>query len=346
MAAYAQQLQVPCSFQFVILAFAAVAVTTAIGTLSCSHQVKREFLPAVSRRLQVASYQQTLAKSHVLCVRDCHADSGCLSVNYLPIRHICHLNNSSREEHPGSFGVSCDSVYFDADALTPSFSVWRRYSSCKEFLQAGHNASGIYTIFPADFGSDGLQVYCDMEIDGGGWIIIQRRQDGSVDFYRNWTDYQVGFGDWSGEFWIGNDILRDLTGQGTWQLRVDLVDWDNEMVYAEYGDFQVSGANYQLTVGSYSDSSTARDSLTSKHNGKLFSTKDKDNDNHPTGSCAEEGQGAWWYDWCYQSNPNGKFYKWQVQFVKSIRWMTWKKPVSVKKNEHENSSISVKEKQN
>ena len=31
-------------------------------------------------------------------------------------------------------------------------------------------------------------------------------QVGSVDFYRNWTDYQTGFGQPSGEFWLGMEL--------------------------------------------------------------------------------------------------------------------------------------------
>jgi len=38
--------------------------------------------------------------------------------------------------------------------------------------------------------------------------------DGSVDFYRNWTDYRRGFGRPEGEFWLGNEHIYQLTNQG------------------------------------------------------------------------------------------------------------------------------------
>ncbi|XP_038055285.1 ryncolin-1-like isoform X2 [Patiria miniata] len=209
--------------------------------------------------------------------------------------------------------------------------------SCQDFAMEGHVVSGIYTIYPTAL-SHGLQVYCDMETDGGGWIVIQRRQDGSVDFYRDWADYQVGFGDLSGEFWIGNDILRNLTEKGTWQLRVDLEDWDNVAVYADYGQFQVLGDKYKLWVGSYIANSTAGDSLSS-HNGKYFTTKDQDNDNGVY-NCAEFSKGGWWYDNCYHSNLNGMYMYYQTQgdpASDGIVWSSWKEMLSLKK-----SSIKIK----
>ena len=73
-----------------------------------------------------------------------------------------------------------------------------------------------------------LQVYCDMETDGGGWTVLQRRQDGSEDFFRTWNDYTAGFGDLNGEFWLGLEAIHRLApmqfDRSVTTLRVDLRD--------------------------------------------------------------------------------------------------------------------------
>ncbi|TMW41512.1 hypothetical protein DOY81_013409, partial [Sarcophaga bullata] len=47
--------------------------------------------------------------------------------------------------------------------------------------------------------------------DGGVWTVIERRINGSVDFYRNFSEYKTGFGNIDGEFFIGLDKLHALT---------------------------------------------------------------------------------------------------------------------------------------
>ena len=83
--------------------------------------------------------------------------------------------------------------------------------------------------------------------------MFQRRFDGSVDFYRNWADYKAGFGDPSGEFWFGNEHLHQLTKEGNYRLRIELMDPYGNMTDVEYGKFVVSdeSSNYTLTVGGF-----------------------------------------------------------------------------------------------
>ncbi|KAI0211981.1 Angiopoietin-related protein 7 [Lamellibrachia satsuma] len=136
--------------------------------------------------------------------------------------------------------------------------------------------------------------------------VFQRRQDGSVDFYRDWNTYKRGFGDVSGEFWLGNDYIHDLTSNRRYELRVDMDDFENESRYAVFSTFAVSSEadKYTMTLGTYSG--TAGDSL-SYHANNAFSTKDRDNDHHKD-SCASMRKGGWWYNSCIVSNLNGIYY--------------------------------------
>ncbi|KAK6966007.1 BgMFREP16.1 [Biomphalaria glabrata] len=154
--------------------------------------------------------------------------------------------------------------------------------------------------------SSGLEVMCDTKTDGGGWILIQRRINGKVDFYRDWNEYRDGFGDYNiGEFYLGNENIFKLTSTGQYDLRIDL-EFKNKTYFAQYENFKVLSEteNYKLEIGKYSGNAT--DSL-SYHENMFFSTFDRDNDKKSVGNCAETYSGAWWYNACHQSNLNGKW---------------------------------------
>ena len=125
--------------------------------------------------------------------------------------------------------------------------------SCDDLYKSGKTTAGVYTIDPDGHGA--FRVRCDMETTPGrGWTIFQRRVDGSEDFYRNWNDYQTGFGNLSGEFWLGLDKIHRLSASGQNVLRVDLESFENETAYAVYESFSVGNgvAAYILNVGDYS----------------------------------------------------------------------------------------------
>ena len=182
--------------------------------------------------------------------------------------------------------------------------------------------SGIYTINPDD--KQSFKVYCDMKTGSGGWIVIQRRTDGSVGFFRSWVDYKLGFGNVDNEFWLGNDKIHRLTKHRNMMIRFDLEDVNGNKAYAEYKSFYIDGENdnYRVHVSSYSG--TAGDSF-SNTNGIQFSTKDRDNDVYSDGSCAKIYYGGWWYEKCHQSNLNGRYLNGiHKSFADGVNWYHFK----------------------
>lgn len=153
----------------------------------------------------------------------------------------------------------------------------------------------------------------------GGWLLIQQRMDGSLNFNRTWQDYKRGFGSLNdkgeGEFWLGNEYLHLLTLRGS-VLRVELEDWAGNGAYAEYHlrvGSEVEG--YPLQVSKYEG--TAGDALIegsveegpeyTSHAGMEFSTFDRDADQWEE-NCAEVYGGGWWYNNCQAANLNGIYY--------------------------------------
>ncbi|NP_001107287.1 tenascin-R precursor [Xenopus tropicalis] len=190
---------------------------------------------------------------------------------------------------------------------------------CAQHMLNGDNQSGVYYIYINGDMSQSVPVYCDMATDAGGWIVFQRRQNGLTDFFRKWADYRVGFGNLEDEFWLGLDTLHQVTSQGRYELRIDMRD-GQEAVYAYYNKFNIGDARslYKLRIGDFNG--TSGDSLT-YHQGRPFSTKDRDNDVAVT-NCASSYKGAWWYKNCHRTNLNGKYG--ESRHSQGINWYHWK----------------------
>ncbi|XP_051897794.1 microfibril-associated glycoprotein 4-like [Pristis pectinata] len=197
---------------------------------------------------------------------------------------------------------------------------------CADLYRQGFHTSRVYQIYPSGSFLP-LSVYCDMETDGGGWTVFQRRMDGSVDFYRGWDDYKQGFGTADGEYWLGLQNIHSLTARRNYELRIDMEDFENRTVYAKYKLFAVApnaihaeGSGYSLLVRGFTDGG-AGDSM-AYHNGLKFSTFDR-NHQGPI-NCAQNNSGAFWYNACHMVNLNGLYLRGpHASYANGIHWATW-----------------------
>ena len=205
--------------------------------------------------------------------------------------------------------------------------------NCKEIYDRdGLTQSGLYAVQPNDNGGEFI-VYCDMNLHGGQWTVIQRRTGDSLNFERPWDCYRNGFGDLTGNFWLGLEKIKRLTQycgsiDGSTELYIGLEDHFGLTTFAHYRKFKLGTEleKYMIIVNGYNG--TAGDSLSS-HSGENFSTLDQDNDVSDR-HCARDFRGGWWYNEnCYDSNLNGKYYTadQNIQHARSkdgIVWQTWR----------------------
>ncbi|XP_061619990.1 fibrinogen beta chain [Phyllopteryx taeniolatus] len=230
---------------------------------------------------------------------------------------------------------------------------------CEDIYRRGGNESQMYLIQPDPFAAP-YKVFCDQSSRNGGWLLIQNRLDGSVDFGRRWDEYRRGFGNIAldvgkghcetpGEYWLGNERISQLTKMGTTELLIEMQDWTGAKVYAQYRQFTVQSesSNYVLAVSDYSGNAGnclldgalelfGENRTMTKHHGAMFSTSDRDNDNwrpgDPSKQCSRDDGGGWWYNHCHSANPNGRYYvggAYTKQMAKhgtddGVVWMNWK----------------------
>ena len=140
---------------------------------------------------------------------------------------------------------------------------------------------------------------------------------------RDWFDYERGFGNLRGNFWIGLRNLYKLTNQST-ELHVYLEAFNGTTAYARYRSFAIADHSdkYRLSVDGYSGD--AGDSM-QFHDQMQFSTRDSDSDDVPNDNCAVLFEGAWWYKDCHYSNLNGKYYDEPEQaYGHGINWFDFR----------------------
>ncbi|KAJ8972732.1 hypothetical protein NQ314_000053 [Rhamnusium bicolor] len=216
--------------------------------------------------------------------------------------------------------------FLDIDNTQPTWKpiINQNKSSCEDLDT--NDDSGVY-IFENNIEGKDTELffnkrYCEIRNDGL-WTVIQRRDNYTLqhNFNVSWEDYKYGFGNLHRDFWMGNDFLYKITNYCNLLLRIELEDFENNKVWAEYTTFIVSSenSNYQLTIGGYTGN--ASDSFSS-HNGSLFSTYDKINDEAPEGyACFESNLNG-----VYSKKPNGNNY------FRGIIWEHWLGNYSLKKS--------------
>ncbi|XP_055749214.1 angiopoietin-2b isoform X1 [Salvelinus fontinalis] len=198
------------------------------------------------------------------------------------------------------------------------------FRNCAEIFRSGLTENGVHSIRPPN-STHTVKVFCDMKTRGGGWTVLQHRRDGAVDFHRGWKDYKMGFGDPSGEYWAGNDLIHLLTSSQEYSLQVQLKDNEGNEAYSHYDHFYIDAEdkNYSLHAQGFSGTAGRTSSLTQP--GTQFSTKDRDNDRCSC-KCAQMSSGGWWFEACGPSNLNGIYYAGVSNVVRynGIKWYYWK----------------------
>lgn len=153
--------------------------------------------------------------------------------------------------------------------------------------------------------AEAFQTLCNFDY---GVTYIQYRKYGNVNFNRSWAEYNDGFGDLTGDFWLGNKYIYTILNAKSYAATFRLYyggAWD----FQTYASFVINdeSQNYVLSYDENFyyisiDGLSPLDS-TKEAKGQTFSTYDND----PTGCARATGSGWWFNSGCSKSNINGPF---------------------------------------
>lgn len=200
---------------------------------------------------------------------------------------------------------------------------------CDDIHQNGGGENGVYLIKP-EYAPHPFRVECEFESDKA-WTLIQKRSNGEVDFYRGWNDYKNGFGTIGSEFWLGNEKIYYLSVQATYELRIDMWDWEDIIrgTSTQTGNYYQGGSSfffvedeknfYKLRVPedfyAYQGQGVGSSGLR-LHIGP-FTTFDRKAETLME-NCAIKFHCGWWFRTCVRnSNLNGRYYQGGYKIAKN-----------------------------
>ncbi|XP_025961238.2 angiopoietin-related protein 4 [Dromaius novaehollandiae] len=196
--------------------------------------------------------------------------------------------------------------------------------NCQQLFLEGQQSSGVFQVQPS--GSQPFKVYCDMTAEGG-WTVIQRRRDGSVDFDQLWDAYKNGFGDLHGDFWLGLEKIHHLVQEERYNLLIELEDWEGNSQVVQFV-FSLGGESTAYTLNLLGPLSGELENAIGDFRQLPFSTRDRDHDLKADTNCAKHLSGGWWFSTCGHANLNGKYFRsiprQRHERKQGIFWKTWK----------------------
>ncbi|KFO19752.1 Angiopoietin-4 [Fukomys damarensis] len=224
------------------------------------------------------------------------------------LQELIHVVDQGPGKQPVNLGQEAgdEGMGFAGALLNLQGTAPLRFQDCEDIRRSGLSEDGIYTILVPNV-TEPKRVFCVMDPEGNTWTVIQCRENGTVDFQRNWEEYKQGFGDPDGEHWLGNEVLHQLTSSKSYSLRVEMEDWEGHTFYASFGHFRLGSEEqfYRIFLDQLSGAVMYENNLILGNNN--FSTFDADHD-VCTCNCAQAMTGGWWFDSCGASNLNGIYY--------------------------------------
>ncbi|XP_052801745.1 fibrinogen-like protein A [Mya arenaria] len=177
---------------------------------------------------------------------------------------------------------------------------------CSEIARTGMLLQpGVFEVSPD--GRCPFYVFCDVD----GWTVIQRRTHGNVSFERSWEEYVSGFGNLTGDFWLGLEKVHRLTSGGSrLMITMNKSDSNTGYLWGSYEAVEVHSVmkQYALNVDPWGYVGNVPE-LLSYHNGMKFTTHDRDLDKMIVENCSQKyGRSGWWFNACFRlGNLNGRF---------------------------------------